>query len=75
LFSGCLRGWGDLKTEGGSTSPEGRDAALSLLFLVTLLPLIDEGFPRVSMKFTLRASLWATAVLARGLSIRAHSRR
>jgi hypothetical protein len=36
-----LRIWLGLESEGGSTSPEGCDAALALLFLISLLPLID----------------------------------
>lgn len=39
-----IRVWLELESEGGSTSPEGCDAALALLFLIALLPLVDEGF-------------------------------
>ena len=38
-----LRGWGDLEAEGGRAAPEGIDAALTLLFFVMLLALVDEG--------------------------------
>src|SRR5260370_3968827 len=43
-FSGSRQVWLELESEGGSTAPEGCDAALALLFLIALLPLIDEGF-------------------------------
>jgi hypothetical protein len=60
----------DREAEGGGAAPERGDAAFTLLLLVALLTLIDEGFTRVSVKLTIRANLWAVAVLARGLSIR-----
>ena len=54
---------------------QGCDAPLTLLFFVALLPLLTKASPWVSMKYSMRASLCAVAVLALGLSIRAHSRR
>ena len=45
-FSGSLCIRLELESECRSTSPEGRDAALALLFLIALLPLVDEGFGR-----------------------------
>jgi hypothetical protein len=43
-FSGSGRVWLELESECGSTSPEGCDAALALLFLIALLALVDESF-------------------------------
>jgi hypothetical protein len=38
-----LCGWGDLEAESSSAAPEGINAALTLLFFIVLLPLVDEG--------------------------------
>jgi hypothetical protein len=43
-FSGCLYSGGNLEAKCRGPAPERINAALSLLFLVMLLPLIDEGF-------------------------------
>src|SRR3978361_816893 len=43
-ISGSRRVSLELESEDGSTSPEGCDAALALLFLIALLALVDEGF-------------------------------
>jgi hypothetical protein len=37
-------GWGNLEAEGSRAAPEGINAALTLVFLVMLLPLVDGGF-------------------------------
>jgi hypothetical protein len=39
-----LRGWGNLEAERSRAAPEGIDAALTLLFFVMPLALVDEGF-------------------------------
>ena len=65
----------DLEAKGSGAALEGGDAALALLLFVVLLALIDVGFAAGQHKYTIRASLWAVAVLARGLSMRPDMRR